>query len=217
MTRSEFDTTLPADHHIPEEALELYSMNRLPETDTEQLETHLLICEDCQARLKEVDEYVKAVRTALRETQVGQDSTSEPAVVARFAAWFRLRPAYTLCAAFALCLVVLVLPQFRHQPSAQQEVFLQSYRGGEAASAEAGRSLVLLLDTAGLPAASSYVLQVVGSGGRVLIQTEARLAGGSPVLRVPLDRSLATGNYWVRICDRDNPAAVLRETSLAVR
>jgi len=217
MTRGEISTALPADQHIPDEALELYAMNRLPETDTEGLETHLLTCERCQERLKDVDEYVKAVRAALRELRSERGKTFEPAAVSRFAAWFWLRPAYTLSAVFAICLVVLVLPRIQQQPSPPQQVYLHSYRGAGSSTAEAGRSLVLFIDTTGLAGSAAYVLQVVDSSGRVLVQAETAVESGSSLVRLPLAKALKGGKYWVRVCDRDNPATVLRETGLTVR
>jgi len=217
MTRGKFNPAVAADDHIPEESLELYSMNRLPETETEQLEIHLLTCEHCQDRLRQVDDYVRAVRLALREMPKEWANAPAPAGVSRFASWFRLRPAYTWSAVLAFCVVVLVLPRFQPQRLAPQEIYLQSLRGAEATVASPGRSLVLLIDTTGLPASSSYIVQVAGARGRVFVQKQVAGTPGSPVLRLALTEPLGTGKYWVRVCDRQYPDRVLRETALAVR
>ena len=53
-----------ATSHISGDDLELYAMERLPESDTAPVEEHLLVCEECQARLAGVDVYVRAMRAA---------------------------------------------------------------------------------------------------------------------------------------------------------
>jgi hypothetical protein len=56
--------------HIPEEELELYAVSRdLPEGRLAAIEEHLLICEVCQERLRELDEYIAAMRKGLTANQ----------------------------------------------------------------------------------------------------------------------------------------------------
>jgi hypothetical protein len=50
--------------HITEDSLERYSMGTLPESETGPLEDHLLICHECQDRLRATDEFVGAMRKA---------------------------------------------------------------------------------------------------------------------------------------------------------
>jgi anti-sigma factor RsiW len=50
--------------HISGDALEKYALGRLPDADCDPLDEHLLICPTCQARLEEVDEYVKVMQAA---------------------------------------------------------------------------------------------------------------------------------------------------------
>jgi anti-sigma factor RsiW len=52
--------------HIADQDLEAYSLGRLPETATEPLEEHLLICGHCQDRLLDWDQYCRAIRAAGR-------------------------------------------------------------------------------------------------------------------------------------------------------
>ena len=40
--------------HIPQDALEQYAMETLPESEIEPLEMHLLVCEACQDRLRDL-------------------------------------------------------------------------------------------------------------------------------------------------------------------
>ncbi len=50
--------------HPDEELLEGYSMGTLHGTGLARLEEHMLICEECQDRLRDVDSFVSAIREA---------------------------------------------------------------------------------------------------------------------------------------------------------
>ena len=54
-----------ATSHITGDDLELYAMERLPESVAAPVEEHLLLCEECQARLADFDAYVRAMRAAM--------------------------------------------------------------------------------------------------------------------------------------------------------
>jgi anti-sigma factor RsiW len=47
--------------------LELYALDRMAEVDAAPVEEHLLVCEECRARLVEWDEYVRAMRAAMED------------------------------------------------------------------------------------------------------------------------------------------------------
>ena len=53
--------------HIDEDDLEAYALDRLPEEAAAPIEEHLLICEECQDRLLEWDEFLRAMLGALPE------------------------------------------------------------------------------------------------------------------------------------------------------
>jgi hypothetical protein len=46
-------------------------MGKLPESESAPLEEHLLICEECQGRLKATYSYIAAMREALRDQRDG--------------------------------------------------------------------------------------------------------------------------------------------------
>lgn len=52
--------------HIDDDALEAYSLGRLADTDAAPVEEHLLVCAECQDRLAGWDEYIAAMRGAMR-------------------------------------------------------------------------------------------------------------------------------------------------------
>jgi anti-sigma factor RsiW len=53
--------------HIPDDNLEAYSLRQLSSTVAAPVEDHLMVCESCQTRLMEWDEYVAAMRVACRK------------------------------------------------------------------------------------------------------------------------------------------------------
>jgi anti-sigma factor RsiW len=58
------DSHTRPDSHTPVDALEAYSMGKLPDEAYAPLEEHLLICPVCQTRLEAIDAYICVVRAA---------------------------------------------------------------------------------------------------------------------------------------------------------
>lgn len=50
--------------HIPDETLERHAMQTLHDSETEPLEKHLLVCNECRNRLDAEIEFVTAMRGA---------------------------------------------------------------------------------------------------------------------------------------------------------
>ena len=63
--------------HQSEDALELYAMGTLPDSETGPLEEHLLVCHECQDRLREMDEFLAAIRAAAGKLERERNSDSE--------------------------------------------------------------------------------------------------------------------------------------------
>jgi anti-sigma factor RsiW len=55
-----------APKHIDDHVLELYSLDRLAEPYAAPVEEYLLVCGKCRERLAGWDEYVRAMRAAMR-------------------------------------------------------------------------------------------------------------------------------------------------------
>jgi hypothetical protein len=53
--------------HPDDRIVEAYALNRLEEPLLTAYEDHLLMCEECQKRLQQMDEYVDAMRRAARK------------------------------------------------------------------------------------------------------------------------------------------------------
>ena len=53
--------------HISDDSFDHYAMGRLAESDMSVVEEHLLICQECQDRMKATDTYLKAMRSAMKK------------------------------------------------------------------------------------------------------------------------------------------------------
>lgn len=62
--------------HIDDDSLEAYSLGRLTEDDAARVEEHLLICAACCDRLTGWDEYLRAMKTALRTSRPQSHQTA---------------------------------------------------------------------------------------------------------------------------------------------
>jgi hypothetical protein len=199
--------------HPEEDHLERYVMKTCSEIETQQLEEHLLVCEDCRIRLYAAEEWVALMKSALplgpkRQIlprwriafgQIGQTLT-RPVALAGCVAFVVI-----LCAAPTL---------LRQQTEDDEVVTLSATRGGAdqaISTVSSRRRLILEPDVNGLK--GPLELEIVDSAGTPLFSQ--LLSGESP--RVKLNRRLKTGTYWVRINSAESEHTNLRESGLRVQ
>lgn len=176
------------DHHVDAEDLERYSIGSSSPADSTRIEEHLLICEGCQDRLQETDDYVLAMQKAARQWQ--RDESVAKRSEWRFPAWFPPLAAVT-------CGLLLVVSAARlvRQPVPVVAVSLSALRSnGAGTGAPAGRQLILHPDLTGLTARSSYRVEIVDQTGRGMRQ--ATLGPTQAGVAVP---GLDAGQYFVRV------------------
>ena len=217
--------TLLENGHLSEDAIELYSMARLDETLMEAFEEHLLLCEACQNRLEETDQFIHAYRTvaARAETEAAAVSRPDPApaqssrwawLTGAFTGW---RPLYAMGGALAAAaLVIALVPRGPQGALIERSIELQAVRGSAPAvlSAPAASRLNLTLDITGLPAADPLRVAVAReSGGDEWSTTVERPA--SEKISVKPNSAFGPGLYWIRIYGPDN--ALLREYGLELK
>jgi hypothetical protein len=210
----------PSLNHATEEGLERYSMGTLAEAEAEVLEEHLLVCAGCQARLTEMDRYVRAVRAAASKLRASESANRRGA--ATWLPGFFARPALALALGAVFCLAIVWWAAQGWQafsPAGAQPVavLLQSVRGGDLAagsSAPSGRPLVLETDLAGLPVSTAYELRVIDQAGSLVERLRADPEDGR--LRAHLSTGLRKGRYWVRLYSGGGATDLLREYALRV-
>jgi hypothetical protein len=192
-------------NHVEEERLEEYSMGCLPETETAQVEEHILICESCQDKLDHLDSFVRSMRHAGKRFPMETESGWQ---------FWRL-PRFAQALAAAVILVFIAGVGVEVQKRGAQTllaVALQATRGESTASAPAGRPLLIQPDIVGLPNFPEYRIEVVTQSGKVVRQSTFRAGAGADGVSMP---AISAGVYFVRLY---NPAGeLLREYALEVK
>jgi hypothetical protein len=205
--------------HPTEDLLEEYVFGRLQEPALSTLEDHFFVCSSCQSTLADLENYIRAAKTALTELQ-----QARPAPAAALPAWTRLPGGATAIWAVALMLAVAggAMVSWRMQPAPETAAAtLAAFRGGDAAGfahAAARRPLDLVIDGTSLPAATAYRLQIVDASGRNAWSGAAAASASASGRRLSahLSKGLGAGVYWVRLYDSQVPgeAGLLREFGL---
>jgi hypothetical protein len=200
----------PASGHPDEESLELYALGRLPEPEAAAIEEHLLACHPCQDAMKELDEYVAAMKGALAEREVGEVEQPKPGFLDTLRQ-SKAMPALAVGIA-ALGLALVVVNQ-SGKPAVPVELTLRSLRGGgtEMAEAPAGAPLRLHLQSEQRTLDSSYQVKIVDSAGGEVWSGVAPSDGGT----LEVDKALSSGRYWVRVYDAGG--AQVQEYGLQVK
>lgn len=178
--------------HPTTDRLEEYAFERLSGADTEALELHLLVCPECQAALRRVDEFILMIKQA---------SWCDRALPTR--SWIR-GVGYTVATGLAISGIVaaLVIGAGAIRPKSaggQPPIELLSLRSGsvEMNRAMAKRSMDLRIDLADLPIGRTYRLEIVDGAGRRVWGGEA--SASMDRLSAYVGKPLPSGQYWVRL------------------
>jgi hypothetical protein len=206
--------------HITEDDLELYSMGRLVGAQLEQVEEHLLVCQGCQERLLETDEFIAAFRAAVKEKPLAhsQSETSGPGLLRRFlAGWQSWKPAYGLAGVLAVMVLATLLYWPRTADGPVQDVYLHAVRNAEVTTVSSGAVLKLHLDMTQLPERSSFYVRLVDAAGREVWETEVTPQSGWLSAGLIPQGRLSAGRYWIRVYPSPASTELLREYGLLVR
>lgn len=196
--------------HISEETLEQYCMGRLPQTETEPVEDHLLICNLCQDSLAETEEFILVIRAAAEELQ--RNPVPEPwwrTLWSGLANGLTAFPKPALAAAACALALFVIIPKGADKTATVQ---LQAMRGPEsAAQAPANATLTLRLPLGGVDPTGNLEVRVADSAGNIVQRAKADKADGQAVATV---KGLSSGIYWARVYSGEE---MLVESGLNVR
>jgi anti-sigma factor RsiW len=191
--------------HPSEEALERFLLKQSPETELEVVETHILACSSCVAKLEHLETQIAVTKIALEELQhAPQQAKSIPKSFWR--SWFTVPKL-----AFAGAMAALALGIAAFLPA---QVTLSAYRGAETIVVPEWRPLQVQLSAIDLPEGPVAVQLVNAEGaeiwkGRDSIRRER--------LEVRLPRITKDGNYFLRLYTGSNDAELLREFAFRVK
>jgi hypothetical protein len=172
--------THQAHDHLDPEDLERYSFGRTTPDETAQVEEHLLNCEKCRDKLEETEGFTFAVTAAAAEL----DRT-------RAKSWSKVS---VLATAACLLLAVGAALWWSGGHEAPVAVSLTALRANSAVAVPAGRTLELHPDLTGLPAPSTFRIEVVDQSGKPVWHGE--LAATRTAIIVPAQ---SAGAYFVRL------------------
>ncbi len=167
--------------HISDDRLEEYAFGRLCDPELSAVEEHLLVCEECQALLAGVDEWIGLMKEA------GKSSGSPPPVAAP------RRWGYVAALIAAGLAVFFLIPS---KAVNSEPVDLVAMRGPQMAHVHAGNAAELRIELPDL-ADGEYRIEVVDSLGRAVWTGAVRAEGRR--IRVSEPKPLRAGVYWVRL------------------
>jgi hypothetical protein len=153
--------------HPTEDELERYVLNRSREEELEGLETHILACESCVARLEDLELQISATKLALQEIQGEQLAKTASAPQPRWTSWFTVPKLSFAGAAAAVALALIVVPAFLSHNASIAQVSLSAFRGNEVSVAPAGHPLEMHLSTGDLNEGPVFVAVVDLHGSEV--------------------------------------------------
>jgi len=190
--------------HLDEDVIEQYCFGRLEEEAAATVEEHLLLCESCQARVTQLDQFLLALRAAAATRDRREPERARPS-------WYSW-PALAGAAALVMLVVVIAPLASRHGPA--QRVELNAFRGMDQLSsvAQAGRPLDLRVDLTGVSAAEVKTIAVVNERGAPIVRSSVEILDGRA--RLFHQPGLPEGQYWVRL--EDAAGEILRETGLRI-
>lgn len=188
---------MDATFHESDERLELYALDRLSDSDTIQIEEHLMICEPCRDKLDEAAAFAFCAREELKKAPRVASEGSSGWLGWLSGAW--LKPSFALGGAMALILTAGILWHSggsRMAPVASLQ--LTAMRGDELKSVVAAQELDLTLDDA--PSGNGTLnVELVDRTGNPVWRGESRAQGTT--VRARIRKTLPSGEYFARLYD----------------
>ncbi len=198
-------------NHPSEDNLERFVLHQMQEEELESLESHILACDSCVARLEYLELNIAATKMAL--AQVHQEKVAESFAKQKSSGWSWLKiSGFSLAGtAAAVALTVSVLPNFR-----TVERDLSAYRGSETTEVPANHPLFLHLNAKDLPAEAVSV-ELVSEEGKAIWKGAGAIDHQKVDAHLP--RISEKGNYLIRLyaADKSSAADLLREFSFQVQ
>jgi anti-sigma factor RsiW len=200
--------------HPAEEALERYLLNQSSESELEVVETHFMACNNCVARLEQLELQISATKLALQQVHLEKVAKSFARQEARRSGWFSV-PKLSLAGGLAMMAVALsVLPSMHHESKPAVNVQLTAYRGLESRVLPKDRALHITLNASGLAGNLASVTLVDSNGVEIWKTAAAPIRDNVVTIDVPQVHS--TGTHFFRLYEPGQVSDQLREFSVII-
>jgi anti-sigma factor RsiW len=203
--------------HPTEEALERFVLRKSEEEELEVLETHILACDSCVARLETLESEIANIKLAV--SQMSRESIREQrsAASTSWRNWFTIPKMSWAGAVAALAIGIAIVPQFVSHKAPLADVNLTAYRGLENPLVPAGERLHMRLNAADL-SENTVNVEIVDSQGATVWKGSSEVRHDQVEITVPSMRK--KGTHFVRLyaAAKDNPNPdLLREFAFQVK
>jgi hypothetical protein len=200
--------------HPGEEVLERFVMHQSGEEELEVVETHILACDSCVARLESLEIEIAATKLALQEIKRKEAMQSQVAAArqASWRSWFTMPRLSFAGGLAAIALGILIAPQFR---ATAVDVNLYANRGQEVTQAPIAKPLHVVMNNVDLPNGTVLVKLVDDQG-------KEDWKGSAPVQKdqvaVNLPKLTEPGEYHLQVYDSGSSNAnQLKEFAFEVK
>jgi anti-sigma factor RsiW len=203
--------------HPTEETLERFVLNRSGDEELEIVETHILACDSCVARLEYLENEIADIKTAAAEVRLDAVQREYSAPKVSWRSWFTVPKLSWAGAVAALALGIALTPQFIHRAGPVAEVSLTAYRGLENPIVPAREPLHLHLNAADLPE-GAVAVQIVNQQGSSVWKGSSEIRHDQVNITVP--SMTKSGTHFLRLyqISKDNPQGeLLREFAFQVK
>ncbi|HEX4770304.1 MAG TPA: hypothetical protein VH351_05700 [Bryobacteraceae bacterium] len=202
--------------HPGEEVLERFVLHQSGEEELEVVETHILACDSCVARLENLEIDIAATKLALQEIKRKEALQSQVAAARRasWRSWFTMPRLSMAGGLAAIALGILIVPQFRTNDTAA-EVNLYANRGQEVAQAPLAKPLHVVLNNLDLPD-GSVVVKLLDDQGKEDWTAVAPVQKDQVALNLP--KIQQRGEYHIQLYGTgSNTANELKEFAFEVK
>lgn len=192
--------------HPTEETLELYALAHCEEQETELVETHLLMCENCRDQLDAVEQQIAVMKLALQAIESERIAKEQKAAARSWHNWFTMpRLSFAGAAAFAVLCGIAFVPA---------SVQVTADRDRQIVTLPEWRPLHIALKTSDIPN-GAVKLEVVNERGSSIWTGKGYVANEH--IDISLPRMTQPDTYFLRLYNAGQPGQLLREVSFAVR
>jgi anti-sigma factor RsiW len=184
--------------HPSEESLERYLLRQSNASELESVETHILACPNCVARLEQTETFIATMRVAYAELREHETAREREPLFTRIAAWLTpLRLSWTAGLAVLVAALIVAPAQFALRwPVAPAQVNLAAWRGVESVSVPSRQPLSVRLSSIDLPDGAVGV-QLVDTSGREISHGSASIKQESAQVSLPPLQN--RGTYFLRL------------------